>query len=191
MKHFFNSSLLIFAVLLTTSVFAYGNISGNNTNFAKPSNSFSVTNKCNESKLIDIYKSVDGKILNSGDEKMVRAYLIDINKKVATYLQTNYPQLGPTDVFNVEDVDFAVFGLVYALAEYGGHMESSTVSREIPAWLQCVGGVLGVTAIYELVSGAATATYASTWSVVKKLVKRYVGWLGVGLALWEIATECF
>jgi hypothetical protein len=88
-------------------------------------------------------------------------------------------------------IDFVIFGFVYAMAEYGGYMEASPVARGIPGWLQCVSGILGVSSIYELVSSAGTATYGSTWSTIKKLAKRYVGWLGVGLALWEIPTECF
>lgn len=146
-----------------------------------------------QDKLIDIYKNLDKEILNGGNEKQIQEYLIKVNNQTIDYLAKNYPDLGILDHDNVNDVDFAVFGLVYALAEHFGYLGSNTniVSAERESFWQCVGGVLGITAIYDLVSGASTATYSSTWSVVKKLVKRYVGWIGVGYALYEIATNCF
>lgn len=191
MRSLIYSVLLIFAGFFTQSLSTKAIGLNNKFNILILSKPFSISTVSNEQKLIDIYKKLDGNILKSKDEKMVRAYLIEINKKVAEYLRTHYLHLGSTDFFDVEDVDFAIFGLVYGLAEYGGYMESTTLSKEIPAWLQCVGGILGITAIYELVRDAATATYANVWSIVKKLVKRYVGWIGVGIALWEISTECF
>jgi hypothetical protein len=153
-------------------------------------------NPFQKDKLIDIYTSLDESILKSGNEKAVKAYLVDKNMQILNYLHTNYPESGTidgtNDIISINDEDFIVFGLVYALAEYGGYLQSGVAkAAEIPGWIQCIGGVLGVGAMYELISGAATATYASTWKIIKKIAKRYAGWLGVGLALWEIATECF
>lgn len=143
-------------------------------------------------KLFDLYKNLDESILKSGDENAVKTYLVAKNKQILSYLEINYPQLGSLQGIDINHEDFIVFGLVYALAEYGGYLQSTVAKpAPIPSWIQCVGGVLGVTAIYELITGAGAASYTTTWSVIRKLAKRYAGWLGVGLALWEIATECF
>ncbi len=129
-------------------------------------------------------------------EEEAAQILQPMNSEILTYLSETYPQFGSTSMIDINDPDFFYFAIVYSLAEQSGFINPAnstnlTAQREIPAWIQCVGGVLGVTAIYELVSGAATATYSSTWSVIKRLAKRYAGWIGVGLALWEISTECF
>jgi hypothetical protein len=149
-------------------------------------------NPVQKENLLELYKNLDGKILTSGDENAVKSYLVEKNKQIFSYLKTKYPKFESLDGIDVNDENFIVFGLVYALAEHGGYLQSVEARPVgIPGWLQCVGGVLGVTEIYGLISGASTMTYGTAWGIVKKLVKRYVGWLGVGLALWEIATECF
>lgn len=119
--------------------------------------------------LMDLYKKLDENILKCGDEKIISEYLVKVNLSVHHYLQTNYPQYGSLKQIDIHDQDYIVFGLVYALAEYGGYLKSDALkTAPIPSWMQCVAAVLGVTSIYELISNAGTATYANVWSIVKK-----------------------
>ncbi len=108
-----------------------------------------------------------------------------------SYLETNYPQFGSFDGIDINHEDFVVFGLVYALAEKGGYLESGGVETEgIQEIASCVNDILGISLAYSLIRNASTATYSAIWNVIVKLAKRYAGWLSLAVTLWEIGTEC-
>ena len=191
-----NKLMTFTLIMLLVGNFSFGMNYPSNINVYVGETNKLTQNQRQEQNLLDIYKNLDKEILNSGDEKQIKHYLINKNKEIAEYLINKYPKLGSFDELEYDiigDIDFSTFGVIYAIAEHAGLLDinKESISTNRNAFWECVGGVLGITAIYDLISGASGATYGSTWSVVKKLVKRYVGWIGVGYALYEIATTCF
>jgi hypothetical protein len=180
----FTTSVLLFCFLL---VFSRTNASG--INFSNE------TSSPKYGKLLEFFKSYDRTVLKSNDEEEVSAYLILKNKEILSYLQENYPQFGSLEDVDVNDPSVQIFGFYYAVMEANNFepYEMNENSRvQIPQWLTCAIEVIGAgSGIYNLINGSAFASYASAWAIVKKLVLRYVGWLGVAYTLYEISETCF
>ncbi len=145
-------------------------------------------------KLFDLFKSMDQEILKSNDESKVQGYLIKKNSEIRTYLAQTYPKRD-AESLDINDPDFTGIALLFAMLELNNF--ETTVQRQMPAWLACAGGVVGtifgVDGIVEefasIVSG--NASFSTTWALVKKIIRRYAGWLGVAYAVYEVVTECF
>ena len=173
------------AILLAGILFCVGEVNGQ-------------LNSQYSSKLIDIVMQDNLLVLKSRDEATVTSFLRTKNEKILQYLIKTYPKYGVPEV-DKSDPAVSMFGLICAMYEANNfspikdiRWNSITMDR-VPTWLSCalsvIGSTLGVT---ELVGTLGTFTYATVWSCVKFVVKKYVtGWLGTAVALYSIANECF
>lgn len=52
--------------------------------------------------------------------------------------------------------------------------------------ISCISAALGITAIEGIISGTGgLISAASAWAIVKNLAKRYLGYVGAGIAIYE------
>lgn len=130
-------------------------------------------------------------------ESEAQQILQPVNANILTYLSETYPQLGSTSMIDVNDPDFTYFVQVYSIAEQSGFIVPANAtgltpaSREIPTWLRCtVDIVIGYFDIVSLIQGLGTFEFGSVWTVVKSAVKKYLGWVGAAILMYDIATEC-
>ena len=55
--------------------------------------------------------------------------------------------------------------------------------------MNCLGAALGINEIYGLIQNTAQlATATGTMQVVKLIIRRYVGWIGVALAVYSFSN---
>lgn len=180
----------ILSFLLFSCLFAFSNTS------STPSSLESVSkNSKTYNSLLEFFNSYDTTLLKSGDESVIVDYLKEKNIQIISYLQQNYRQFGSLENIDPESPDVQIFGYYYAIMEANNFQPydvSEAGRMAIPGWLACAVDVIGAgSGIYELISGAAFESYGAAWALIKRLVKRYVGWLGVAYTLYEIATDCF
>lgn len=148
--------------------------------------------------LIDIVMADNRRVLKTADEATASAFLKMKNERVLQYLAQKYPQFGVPEI-DKSDPSAIWFGLICAMYEANDFKPirdlpvKSVLMTRIPLWLTCTLSVIGATlGITELVGTLGAFSYASVWTCVKFVVKKYVtGWLGTAVALYEIASECF
>ncbi len=143
-----------------------------------------------EGQLIDIFKSMDKSILKSSDEKLISEYLIGKNNEIVKYLINKYPQKLPMDSIDVNDPMCIYFGLFMAMVE-SNQINEGEAGKMAP-WLECVGGVVfGAIGVYDIIHQAQNLSFNGAWSLVKKLVRRYLGWWSAAVCIYDIVTTCF
>lgn len=147
-----------------------------------------------QSQLIDIFKSCDPRILQSNDEEAISKYLKEKNKEIILYLSRNYPQFGPIDSVDTNDPSTVLLGLFYAVAEANNFQpfdKEPSLQKPLPAWLRCTVDVcLGYFDIREIIGGLGTFEFGTVWKVIKTSIKKYVGFLGAAILIYDIITEC-
>ena len=147
-----------------------------------------------EPKLIDMYRYVDLKLLQSKDEKIIILYLLQKNEAVLKYLAEKYPDFGELAGVNSNDPAVLLFGLVYAIAEADNFKPIENITTEkagIPGWLRCVVDVcLGYFDIQGIINGLGTFEFGPVWKAVKSAIKKNFGFISAAFLLYDIATEC-
>lgn len=149
--------------------------------------------------LISFFTDMDMQILQSGNEYTIQNYLVQKNIQMRDYLIQKYPGRD-AEGLDVYDPDFTVFALLFAALEAEGFetpppAEARTANA--PGWLACTFGVLHGIVDIEIIRNdfnalvAGRGTFTTTFRLVKSLLKRYFGWIMVGIALYEIGTTCF
>jgi len=169
------------------------NVMVNKQQFAKSSEN---------SKLSDLFINLDTEILDNGSDSEKESYLISFNSDIKSYLVKNYPtQVG--EVAKIDSSDMTIFhlGLVHALAEENNFKELEGLEFANMAgnqvWLECawdtIAAVYSIEALYNSYVTLFTqgATWSTVWPVVRNMVRRYAGWVGVAIIAYEIAADCF
>lgn len=150
--------------------------------------------------LIDIFATLDKKILGSGNEGEAKNYLIKKNGEILDYIIRTYPSLTGEleEMPDVNDNATTLFGLICAIYEANNFEPfprgaEPSQNKAIPEWLECTFGVLGTVAgVSQLLQELGTFSWGSTWKLVKFIVKKYgLGWFATIGAIYEVITTCF
>lgn len=129
-------------------------------------------------------------------ENEARTVLQPINVDVLTYLQTTYPQFGSTEMIDVNDPDFVLFAQVYSVAEQMGVLSTTNSTTQqlvigIPTWLRCTVGVIGgFFNVMDIINGLGTFEFSTVWKAVKSAARKYLGWMGAAILIYDITTQC-
>ncbi|MCX6298576.1 MAG: hypothetical protein NTY72_05705 [Bacteroidetes bacterium] len=150
--------------------------------------------------LISFYKTLDPAILKSSNETITKVYLDKKSNVINEYIKLNYGEdfLKKDKLSNTEVI---LFGFVIATHELndkniilGKLPNNKTLSLdnnlEMPIWAHCaIAAVSGYEGFEKLFTGTATLMSATEALVVMKaFLKRYVGYIGIALAVYEFGT---
>lgn len=123
--------------------------------------------------------------------------LIGMNNAALNYLTQKYPSLGSAEGMSINDPDFSYMVVVYGILEENGLLTNYTKSggggiNRVPDWLSCTVSVcLGYFDVSALINSLGTFEFSTVWSAVKFCIKKYVGWIGAALLLYNIVDTCF
>ena len=74
--------------------------------------------------------------------------------------------------------------------QYSSFGNQTVLSAPLPKWGQCaIAALTGIHSIDMLISGYELLSATEILSFVKGIAKRYLGWIGVGVAIYEF-SEC-
>lgn len=88
-------------------------------------------------------------------------------------------------IINFTDDSYATLALVYS---YTANANSS-LAKPNPQIMSCIGVALGVVPLYDLVlNTAALGTVQTAIGALKLIGRRYLGWIGVAVMIWEFGS---
>ena len=65
-------------------------------------------------------------------------------------------------------------------------------SNYVPLWFRCVvETAIAYFDIRSIISGLGSMEISSVWAAVKSAAKKYLGWIGAALLIYDIGTTCF
>jgi hypothetical protein len=160
----------------------------------KKSNTIAVHAEAIPSKgaLLNYYKSFDPQILKSGDEVKIKAYLDKKAVVIYNYIKTNY-QDTICELSEGKSANIILGGLVLAIHEQnnsgnGGLIRYQPNMTAIQSRLMhcALMAVTGYDGIEKLLSGTASLmTGTEVLVILKGILRRYVGYIGIAIAVYE------
>lgn len=111
----------------------------------------------------------------------------DIHQEILNQVNLNDPKLDLTQdditqIKNMDDKELAQLSFVYGTSHARVDWNTDTV-------MNCLGAALGIHEIYGLIQNTAQlATAQGAVRVLKLLARRYIGWIGVGVAVYSFGN---
>lgn len=85
---------------------------------------------------------------------------------------------------NMTEQELAQLSLVFSTA-----YNNNTTQADIDMVMNCLGAALGINEVYGLINNTAQlATVEGTKKLVKLIIRRYVGWIGVAVAVYSFSN---
>jgi hypothetical protein len=146
--------------------------------------------------LLSYYKTFDPQILRSGDELKIKAYLDKKALVIYDYIKTNY-QDTICSLADGKAANIILGGLALAIYEqnkkgntglvrYQVNTASTSSSRALSCALSALSGYEG---FEKLFSGTASLmTAMDVISILKGVLKRYIGYIGIAVAVYEFGN---
>ncbi len=164
----------------------------------KKSNTIAINSEAIPSKgaLLSYYKTFDPQILKSGDEVRIKAYLDKKALVIYDYIKANY-QDTICGISEGKSANIILGGLVLAIHEqknsgnnslirYQVSTTSTSTSRALSCALSALSGYEG---FEKLFSGTASLMTAMDMiSILKGVLKRYIGYIGIAVAVYEFGN---
>lgn len=95
------------------------------------------------------------------------------------------PEEDKNIITNFSDDSYATLALFYSF----GSDINMTFAKPNPQIMSCIGVALGVVALYDLVvNTAALGTVQTAIGALKLIGRRYLGWIGVAVMIWEFGS---
>lgn len=114
-----------------------------------------------------------------------------IDKLIGTFEWNSLPESEKSEILNMSDTQkaqVALFYITYPLNSTDHQYKATAISNEEA--LHCLSAAVGLTAIETIISGsAALTTVETTVALLKVMGKRYLGYIGLALAIYEF-VEC-
>ena len=151
---------------------------------------FAIPASIPEGQLLALYQNLEPRILESEDQEEQEKYLISFNPIIVEYV-SKYHKVNLTDFFEMDDA------MIFLSGFFIGHFEelekleldmNTTVNHPI---LDCLGEAIGVgkgasnlfQAYKDLIKEGVK--WDKVWSFVKNGIRRYVGWIAAGYAIYK------
>lgn len=146
--------------------------------------------------LLNYYKTFDPQILQSGDEVKIKAYLDKKALVIYDYIKSNYQDTICT-IADGKAANIILGGLALAIYEQNKNgttgligYQSTTASTSSSRALSCALSALsGYEGFEKLFSGTASLmTAMDVISILKGVLKRYIGYIGIAVAVYEFGN---
>lgn len=146
--------------------------------------------------LLSYYKTFDPQILQSGDEAKIKAYLDKKALVIYDYIKSNYQDTICT-IADGKAANIILGGLALAIYEQNKNgntglirYQVSTASTSSSRALSCALSALsGYEGFEKLFSGTASLmTAMDVISILKGVLKRYIGYIGIAVAIYEFGN---
>lgn len=146
--------------------------------------------------LLNYYKTFDPQILNSGDEQIIKPYLDKKAQVIYNYIKTNY-QDTICGLSDGKAANVILGGLVFAIQEKNIVTNSSLIRNQVfsaptasSRALSCALSALsGYEGFEKLLSGTSSLmTAMDVLSILKGVLKRYIGYIGIAVAVYEFGN---
>jgi len=142
-----------------------------------------------ETELTRIFTSLNTNILKSKDERTISNYLTPINNQSVDYVLHTY-RVNLLDFYDRDDATLTFVGCLVACNEVY-HNPSETQRPYIGQLISCFMEGFGIANLADFISQAISGemTVSTILGIIKKFVKRYVGWIGLAVGIYE-AGDC-
>jgi hypothetical protein len=147
--------------------------------------------------LLNYYKSFDPEILNSGDTFKIKVYLDKKAAVIYEYLKTNYHDT-ICSISDGKSANIILGGLVIAIHEQNQYGNTSLLMTKSNSLLRtnsapysqaihcALAAVTGYEGIEKLLTGTASLMSGTeVLALLKGVLKRYVGYIGIAIAVYE------
>lgn len=174
MKRLLLGSLLLLGMFYKTSA---SPVITNNTQRVKTANEVE--------KLMDLFKGLDSKVLKSRDEKSIAEMFTKKNKEITDYVKSKY-QVDLLEHYDLDDPSLSLIGFIVA----SGEQHSSSVQQQRNTIMTCIAAGFGIIQMAEFIQAGITEGVSTSMiiNIVKKVGKRYLGWIGLGIAVYEFGA---
>jgi hypothetical protein len=143
-----------------------------------------------EGQLLALYQNLDPKILQSEDQDAQEKYLLSFNPLIVEYLNKYYKE-NLTDYFEMDDAMIFLSGFFIGHFEEFEKLELDLDASVNNPILDCLGEAIGIgkgasnlfQAYKDLIKNGAK--WDKVWPFIKSGIKRYVGWIGAGYAIYK------
>lgn len=146
--------------------------------------------------LLSYYKTFDPQILKSGDEAKIKSYLDKKAIVIYDYIKSNY-QDTICSLTAEKSANIILGGLVLAIQEqnikdnsglirYQVSKASTSSSRAVSCLLSALSGYEGFEKLFTGTSSLMTAM--DVLSILKGVLKRYIGYIGIAVAVYEFGN---
>lgn len=146
-------------------------------NLALGVNEIQNSNLSDNEKEILIKETLEPMILNGKEIHQEILNQVDLKDPRFELSQDDIDQ-----ITSMDDLELAQLSFVYSSANVSAEWDTDTV-------MNCLGAALGISEIYGLIQNTAQlATAQGAVRVLKLLARRYIGWVGVAVAVYSFGN---
>ncbi len=150
-----------------------------------------------ESKTLrEIFGRINKKMLTGKSESEIKDYLLPFVSEVRDYVNEKY-KLDLYDYYDKDDPTILAVAMMVALGERLevegiGLADFNLQNAKIPQWVKCLLEATGINSLVSAVEGVLGQIpfgAAEILQIIKRLGKKYLGWIGLALAIADF-VDC-